>query len=388
MKLQSTALSLLLVFSCCGLIWGGPSEDALKIGDEAYANKDYKSALTTWINAYNERQTAKTANDETCAQLLARLGDLLGRTGSSKLAVDVYEKLLVLRGALSGKDNPETQKIKNFLLVQIANSGGDLDRALLLAQEAATFFGNAGPNFIEEHLQSLTNVGSILLEKKERIAAHEVFTAIVSIAGDRPQEGSEYVVSAYGSMAAIAAFFGRSNDEILYRQKAATAAKESFGAENSKTYAARIVVATTLSGSGDTKGAREVYASILSDLEKGGSSEEKLVQQQWTVALYRLFALETAAGNEDRAFSLIKSAFEHCKIGFGETDTNMLPIALDLAKVHLKKGNYQEGVKCYQRVLDIRRRNLGPDSPDTKETQKILNELYEDVRKAEAAKKK
>jgi hypothetical protein len=45
-------------------------------------------------------------------------------------------------------------------------------------------------------------------------------------------------------------------------------------------------------------------------------------------------------------------------------------------------------VKCYQRVLDIRRRNLGPDSPDTKETQKILNELYEDVRKAEAAKKK
>jgi tetratricopeptide (TPR) repeat protein len=387
MKLASFALSLLFVLGS-GLVWGGPTEDALRIGDEAYAKKEYNSALTTWINAYNERLNAKTANDETCAQLLQRAGDLMSRSGSAKLAADVFTKLLALRETLSGKDNLETVKVKNLLAVQLANAGGDLEVALQLAQETATFYGKAGAEFTEEHLQSLANVGNILLLKKDRIAASEVFSAIITLGGDHIKKDSDHIVTAYGSMATIASFFGRTKDEIENRKKAAIAAGQSYGAKSSKTYAARIAVATTLSGSGDTKGAREIYTSILSDLKEAGVDDDKAVQQQWTVALYRLFAIETAAGNEESAFSLIKAAFEHCKIGFGETDANMLPIALDLAKVHLKKGDYQEGVKCYQRVLDIRRRNLGPDSPDTKETQKILNELYEDVRKAEAAKKK
>ena len=45
-----------------------------------------------------------------------------------------------------------------------------------------------------------------------------------------------------------------------------------------------------------------------------------------------------------------------------------------------------EGDQLSGDLLDIRRRELGPDDPSTQQTQKILNELYDEVRKAEAKK--
>lgn len=386
MKRRFTSILALLALVGGSLI-GGPSEDALRVGIESFDKKDYTSALTTWLNAYNERATANTANDETCAQLLDRAAGLLALIpGNEKQAAAAMEKLLLLRETLSGKEHTDTLMAKSKLSVQLANSGADLERAQSLAQEAAQGFEKAGPEFFYQHLQALVNVGGILLLKKDRLAANEVFSAVTTLGTGSSKKVMDLVASAYNSMADIATFFGRNSDRIIYEKKSAEATTAHHGPNSPASYAARIEVAEVLTASGDGKAARAAYEDVLLDLGRANVGEDKLLQQRWVLALYRLAALETTLGDESRAYGLIRSALEHGRIGFGELDVNMLPIYVDLAKLHLKRGLLSEGVKCYQRVLDIRRRELGPDDPNTQETQKILNELYDEVRKAEAKK--
>lgn len=386
MKRRFTSIIALLALGG-GDVLGGPSEDALRVGNEAFDKKDYTSALTTWLNAYNERATANTAIDETCAQLLERASNLMSLIpGNSKPAAAAMEKLLALRETLSGKEHMDTLTVKSKLSVQLANSGEDLERAQILAQEAATGFEKAGPDFFYQHLQALVNVGGILLIKKDRLAANEVFSAVTTLGTGSSKKVMDLVSSAYNSMAEIALFFGRSADRILYKKKSAEAIIAHSGANSPAAYAARIEVAEVLTASGDGKAARAAYEDILVDLGRANVGEDKILQQRWVLALYRLSSLETTLGDQGRAYGLLRSALEHGRIGFGDLDVNMLPIYLDLAKMHLKRGLLGEGVKCYQRVLDIRRRELGPDDPNTQETQKMLNELYDEVRKAEAKK--
>ena len=386
MKRRFTSILALLTL-VGGRVIGGPSEDALRVGIEAFDKKDYTSALTTWLNAFNERATANTANDETCAQLLDRATNLLILfPGNEKQAAGALEKLLALRETLSGKEHTDTLMVKSKLSVQIANVGGDLDRAQSLAQEAAKGFEIAGAEFFYQHLQALVNLGGILLLKKDRLAANEVFSAVTTLGTGSSTKVMDLVSSAYNSMAEIALFFGRNADRVRYKKKYVEATIAHYGPNKPASYSARVELAEVLSASGDGKGARAAYEDILVDLGRANVGEDKLLQQRWVLALYRLAALETTLGDEARAYGLIRSALEHGRIGYGELDANMLPIYLDLAKLHLKRGLLGEGVKCYQRVLDIRRRELGPDDPSTQETQKILNELYDEVRKVEAKK--
>ena len=72
MMMTRAAAVLFLLAISAALAGAGPTEDALRVGEEAFAKKEYASAVTTWTNAYNERATAGTADDETCATVLLR----------------------------------------------------------------------------------------------------------------------------------------------------------------------------------------------------------------------------------------------------------------------------------------------------------------------------
>ena len=366
----------------------GPTEDALRVGDEAFDNKNYSSALTTWVNAYNERATADTANDETCAKLLTRAAGLLAQTGRYKEAVTCLENLLKLREKLNGAADIETQKVKSLLGAQISNAGGDVDRAERLVRESAEALAKAGDEHLDARLLALTNLAGILFVKKDRLGAHELYAEVVSLSEKNPAQAPNLAIDAYRSMSSIADFFGRSKDSLQYMRKAADLSRKHFGSDSPAAIMLRIEVAATLSGAGLNADAKAEYEKILSDLEKKAPSPgEKLLHQRWATAAYRLAYVEAGLNNSDRAFELIKTSLAHAVHGWGDLDANTLPVYLDLAKMHITRKNYREGVRCYQKVLDIRRRELGPDDKSTKETQQILNELLEDVRRAEAAKK-
>ena len=376
--------SLLLLLACGIRVFAGPSEDALRVGEEALAKKDYVSALTTFVNAYNERASAGTANDETCAKLLQNAGLLMAQTSNNKDAVTCFENLLKLRTQLSGVEHAETARVKSLLSAQIANAGGDLERAETMARDAATLFAKGGPEQVEDHMMALTNLAGILLRKKDRLAANEMYVALVHLGEEQPHKRHDLVAGAFTGMATIAEFFGRNKDQAQYLKRSAELTAQHYGKNDPNTYLARLDQAQAASNSGQNKEAAAVYEGIIADLLAmgGAAAQNKLLMQRWTLAEYRLAYLKFALNDRDGGFALLKSSLERAKAGFGETNGNLLPIYLDLAKQHLQRKNYQEGVRCYQRVLDIRRRELGPDHADTKETQRILNELAEDVKRA------
>ena len=366
----------------------GPTEDALRVGQEAFDKKEYGSALTTWVNAYNERATADTATDETCATLLTRAAALLAQTGRYKESATCLMNLLKLREKLNGPEDLATQKVKSLLGAQISNAGGDVDRAEILVRESAEALAKAGDEHIEDRLLALTNLAGILYVKKDRLGAHELYAEVVSLSEKNPGKAPNLAIEAYRSMSSIADFFGRSKDSLQYLRKSAELSRKHYGNDSPTAIMSRIEVATALTGAGMNADAKSAYDGIIADLEKKAPSpDEKLLQQRWATAAFRLAAVERTLGNSDRAFELIKSSLSHAVLGWGDLDANTLPLYLELAKQNIVRKNYKEGVRCYQKVLDIRRRELGPDDKSTRETQQILNELLEDVRKAEAGRK-
>jgi tetratricopeptide (TPR) repeat protein len=347
----------------------GPTEDALRVGEEAFAKKEY-------------------ANDETCAKLLMNAASLMAQSGRSKESAVCYENLLKLRQKLSGADSIEAQKVKSLLAAQISNSGGDIDRAEQLVRESSEALAKAGDEHLDDQLLALTNLAGILFMKKDRLGAHDIYAQVVALCDRHPGKSPGLAVEAYKAMAAIAEFFGRPKENLQFLRKAAEVSRKHLGAESPATYLARIDVASALSAVGMNADAKQAFDEIISDLEKKAPSpEDKLMHQRWAAAAYRLAYTEAALGNRDRVFELLKSALSHAQAGWGDLDANALPIYLDLAKIYITRKNYQEGVKCYQKVLDIRRRELGPDHESTKETQKILIELLDDVQKAKTGKK-
>ncbi|MBX7207835.1 MAG: tetratricopeptide repeat protein [Verrucomicrobiaceae bacterium] len=389
MMMTRAAAVLFLLAISAALAGAGPTEDALRVGEEAFAKKEYASAVTTWTNAYNERATAGTADDETCATVLLKLADLLVQVGRAKEAVVCYENLLVLRRKLGGEENLEMHKAKRALAAQIANTGGNLDRAEQLAREAADGFGKLGGESSEDRLVAMTTLAGVLLVKKERIDAHEIYSQVLALSEKDGAKSMKCAVEACNGMAAIADFFGRSKDKLQYMRKAVDLSRQHLGAHDPATYLARIDYAGAQSASGLNTDAKATYEGILADLEKKPPSpSERVLQQRWAVAAYRLAYVESALDHPDRTYELAKEALVHAKSGWGDLDANTMAVYLDLAKLHIMHKNFDEGVKCYQKVLDIRRRELGPDHESTRETQKILNELLEDVRKAREAAKK
>ena len=366
----------------------GPSEDALRVGQESFDKKDYSAALTTWVNAYNERATADTANDETCAKLLTNAASLLAQTGRYSEAAKCYENLLSLRTKLGGGTSPEAFKVKALLAAQISNAGGDIERAEKLARESVEGLEKVGEERMADRMLAITNLAGILFVKKDRLAAHELYVQVVALHEKHPKVAPEIAIEAYNSMGSIADFFGRTKDKIQYVKKALEVARKNKGADDPATYLARIELGSAYSAAGLNADAKSTLESIVADLDKKSpSADDKLLQQRWAASTYRLACIKSALGEQDDLLDLLKKALAHTIAGWGDLDPNALPIYLDLARLNITKKNYPEGVKCYQKVLDIRRRQLGPDHEDTKLTQKILNDLLEDVRKAQAAEK-
>lgn len=368
--------------------FAGPTEDALKVGEEAKARGDYTGAVTAWVNAYNERSMANTANDETCAKLLFEAGSLFSALGRHEESRSCFEKLVALRTKLNGDQDPATAVAMSRLAAAIANGGGDPDKAESHARLAEELLAKAGDSFVAERLTAMGNLGGILLMRKDRLPAHEQFVAVLGLCEKHPGMFPDAEVNALNSMAAIAEFFGRFKDQIQYLKRALEVRRRHQGPADAKTIEARLELAAALTNSGDGKGAREAYVSLVNDLKQTkGVAENKELMKKWTLAEYRLAYVESSLGNPDAVLGLLNSSLERAKTGFGEFDPNLLPIYLDLARLHLSRKNYDQGVRCYQAVLDIRRRVLGPDHKDTKETQEILNQLYAEVEKIRPGKK-
>jgi len=365
----------------------GPTEDALRVGEEALAKKEYGSAVATWVNAYNERATANTANDETCATLLMKAGSLMAQLGRFNESSNCFELLFKLRSLINGPMHLETEKVKALLAAQIANSGGDLERAEALARESVKAMDKAGDEYFDDRLLALTNLAGILMLKKDRLGAHKIYAEVTTLCDKHPTKSLNLAIGAFISMASIADFFGRTKDQLNYMQKAVDLSRKHYGAKNAETYLARINLASTQMSAGLNADARTAFQGIVDEIAKDNpGAGDPVLLQRWATAEYRLALLESAIGNGDRSFELIQSSLNHARKGWSDLDANTLPLYLESAKGHIIRKNYSEGVKCYQKVLDIRRRELGPDHPSTRETQQILNELLEDVKKAKAGK--
>lgn len=353
----------------------GPTEDALRIGDEALAAGDRQSAGTTWVNAFNERATANTATDETCAKLLERAGKLFMEDGNSGAAFGVYEKLFPLRENLSGKDSVETAKIAVRYAELTVMNGGDTTRAERLAREATATFQKAGPEYAQDELEARMNVAFALMGRKDRIGAQTAYLEALEFGKGRKGVDQALVGNCYWMLADIASFFGRTQDAQTYAKKRIEFLHESVGKHSPPYYTACLQYGTLLPAAERPA----FYQQLLTQL-KSAPSSESIQGVQMTVS-ERLALIEFNQNNRERGIDLFQDAIRYGTKAYGATNGRLLQTYLNLAKSLLVEKRYDEGVAAYKKVLAIRKKALGDDHAETIETQKLLDNLIANLDK-------
>jgi tetratricopeptide (TPR) repeat protein len=368
--------------------FAGPTEDALAFGEKALKVGEIQSALTTWLNAYNERANAKTEKDETCAKLLWNLGTVASQVGSNDMAKTCFEKLVALRRELNGRTHVETAKAEASLLLVLANDDKNMEAALALAKESVEALPDNDEKLARSRMNALVNLGGVLLRNKDRIPANEAYLKALEFSKKYPEQTKGLTAICHENMATIAQFFGRTKDQKAHL-KEMMAEQEKLGEPLSeKTLNTRLMLADGLQSAGDSQQARGEYEKVIEAI--GGSKNamnDTGVRKVLVAAQYRLAVMESQLGNRSRTLVLLKSARKEGEAVFGKESLSMSSVYLDLAKIALLEKEYDTGLDAYRAILALRRKHLGPEHKDTIETELILREVTADVERVRAAKK-
>lgn len=379
---------VIVFFFTVSSLFAGPTEDALEYGEKALKVGEVQSAITTWLNAYNERAYAKTEKNETCAKLLWNLGTVGSQVGSLDLARTCFEKLVGLRREMNGRAHVETAKAEAQLLLILAASEKSMGQALALARESVETLPDNDAELARSRMNALVNLGGVLLRNKDRIPASEVYQKALDFSKRFPEQTKELLPVCYENMAEIAMFFGRTKDQMRHMQDMLSAQEKISAPLSEGTLSARVKLADARSSTGDVELARAGYEGVIGSIRGSKTAmDNKAALKILVAAQYRLGVMESHQGNLSRTLELLKSARRDGELAFGTDATEMMNIYLDLAKVALGQKEYDTGLEAYRAILSLRRKHLGPDHKETVETEKVLLEVTEDVERVRAAKK-
>ena len=376
--LALAALSLVAVLGA----WAGPTEDALAYGEKALKVGEVQSALTTWLNAYNERASEKTEKDETCAKLLWNIANVAGQVSQAELAQQCLEKLVNIRRGLNGKTHVETAKAEARLVTVVASIGKDLDLALKIAKESLDALPADDEALAPSRMTALVNYSSVLLRRKERIEANEACIAAVEFAKKHPKANPALLTVCYENMASIAGFFGRAKDRMNYLETALANERETSGKSSVAALTSWLNVADARRDGGEADKARVEYDGLIETIRgKKDAKNDSNTLLILTQAEYRLAILEFSADNLKRSLDLLKAAAADGEKSLGKDAQGLLNVYLDLARVALRQEDFDTGLATYRKVLSLRKKHLGAEHKDTLETRRILEEVEADVRR-------
>ena len=370
------ASTLLLV---TGLLRADPTEDALKVGLEALDKGDRTAAATTFVNAFNERAAARTEKDGTCMLLIASAGRLFADGGKADVAATCFERLYAISLALNGPSHPDTITIGVHLAHYLGRAGMNTEMAKRLCVEGmvASQLNPEIPGHV--HLRALYTRADILLAEKDRIAAALAFRDFLKHAHAMRNPPQTVIANVYFNLGTIDSFFGRAKDAQAQFKNAFASLKKGRGDMGIDALSLRLAIADQLSAAE----AVEVLKEIVNDVGSvAGVKSNTSLQQVLCSSEFKLAIKESEIGQTDGLVARLRSAIAHGIAGYGEDHDQLLQLYLQLAKLHLSKRQNKEGVECYRHVLAIRKKALGPDHESVAVTQKILDDLIEDLKKS------
>ncbi len=372
------ALVILSISVPTWTIQAGPTEDALKVGKDAFAAGDKESAITTWINAYNERAVAKNAEDATCAELLQNAAKALTEVGRHPNALDCYEKLYPLRINLNGPKDPKTASVARLLAELLIDTGGDVDRAERLILEAQESLKGTGDEYLADRFAVMLDLAYVKLARKDRLGANKDLAECLEFAKKNPGVPASKIGAAHLLLSEIAAFFGRPADQVRHHRRAVDYTIQEFGKNHSQSYNAR----ARLIGILPAAEASQEWNAFNKELEAVPEDKRNESYYQISGVVKRQLAMNAyQAGNRKGAITWFKAAINHGNKGWGPLSTELIRPYIDMAKLQLMENDFDAGIESYRKVVAIRKAALGENHADTQETQKILDGLIEEVKR-------
>ena len=362
-----------------GALRADPPQEGLKAGLDALEKGDRNTAAMTFINAFNAAATVGRDKNPTCMLLISSAGRLFAESGNAPIAAQCFERLYAISLAINGPTDPHTVTLAVHLAHYMGRAGTNMDLAKRLCSEgvAACRMDPDIPRHV--YLRALYTHADILFAEKDRIGSAMAFRDYLKPALAEPRPAHNVIATIYFRLGNIDNFFGRAADAKVQFQHAAEHLQKGRREVTVEAFNLRLGIADQVSGAESA----EVLQQLLGDLARvPGVSTNVSLQQVWCATEFKLAILESQLNRHGALVARLKSAIAHGIAGYGEDDSQLLQIYLQLAKLHLSKGQNKEGVECYRRVLAIRIKSLGPEHESVAVTQKILDDLLADLKKS------
>lgn len=362
-----------------GALRADPAEDGLKAGLEALEKGDRNTAAMTFINAFNQAATAGRDKNATCMLLISSAGRLFAEAGNTQTAAQCFERLYAISLAIHGPTDPHTVTLAVHLAHYLGRAGMNMELAKQFCVEgmAACQMNPEIPRHV--YLRALYTQADILFAEKDRIGAAMAFRDYLKHALAEPRPAHNVIANIYFRLGNIDSFFGRDADAKVQFGHAMEHLQKGRRELTAEAFNLRLVTADQVSAVQSV----DVLKEMLSDLAKVPDVRTNAgLQQIWCATEFKLAIRESELNRVEGLVARLKSAIAHGIAGYGEDDSQLLQIYLQLAKLHLTKRQNKEGVECYRRVLAIRIKALGPDHESVAVTQKILDDLLADLKKS------
>jgi len=357
----------------------------------------YTEARTPLERALAIRELEGRVGDLAVATSLEHLGRLRELTGAYDDARELQQRALDIRLARLGPDHPEVASSLRSLgqvltaTSEFAEARAFLERSLSIREEAL------GPDH-PEVAQTLNNLANVQKEMGDYVSARAAYERVLSIWEGELGDESLEVAIALGNLGELHRVMGHRDEARPLFERSLTIFEKRLGPDHPELAISLNANAMMLAESGDLDGARSLFERAVAINEAAlGPDHRSLGQSLGNLAVLLSMAkdheeaiavgeralevYETAIGPDSPAVALRLSALAwiHVRAGNDRAADSILVRALEiqeqaegdpnhlaatchqLACVRRDTGNSQSARALFERAIEIRETQLGPD---------------------------
>ncbi len=337
-----------------------------------YHTGEYKKAEGLFEKAMLIREKVLGKEHPDTATSYNNLAGAYKNQGKYKEAEELYKKAMLIREKVLGEKHPDTAASYNNI-AGMYNDQGKYKEAEELYKKALQIREKI---LGEEHLDtavSYNNFAGVYYYQKKYKEAEELYKKTMLITEKVLGEEHPSTATSYNNLAGVYKNQGKYKEaEELYK-KALLINKKVLGEEHPSTAASYNNLALLYNNQGKYKEAKELYKKALLIIEKVLGEEHPS-----TATSYNNFAgVYKNQGKYKEAEELYKKALLINKKVLGEEHPSTAASYNNLAGVYDSQGKYKEAEELFKKALLVRKKVLGEGHPSTAISYNNLAGVYE-----------
>ena len=282
-----------------------------------------------------------------------------------------YEKALVIREKVLGKEYPDTATIYNNI-AEVYRKQGQYDKALEYYEKSLVIFKNV---FGNEHPNTATiynNMAAVYDKKGDYDKALEYYEKALAICKNVLGKEHPYTASTYNNIALVYDNQGDYDKALEYFEKSLAISEKVLGKEHPNT-------ATTYHNMAGVYGDQGDYDKALEYHDKALAIREKVLGKEHpdtATTYHNMAAVYDKKGDYDKALEYYEKSLAIREKVLGKEHPDTAATYNGMASAYGNIGDYDKALEYNEKTLSIREKFLGKKHPHTANSYNNIAKYY------------